>query len=387
MIRIVKWIIKVTGLIILGIILIFVISITGFVNLSPQFGAEPKGESLERIKRSGNYKDGRFANAPDSVDIWTFSDYMNMISEMLEDRPRATPPKRALPKFTDAIKLNAQPEDSLTKITWLGHSAIFLEIDEHNLLIDPMLGTAYGPVTFMPRGQRFGNSLPVSVADLPHIDAVLISHDHYDHLDYASIQQLKGKVDHYFVPLGVGAHLVSWGVDEQIITELDWWEEAEYKELTVVATPAQHFSGRGPMNKFSTLWASWVIKGKKHRVYFSGDSGYFQGFKAIGERYGPFDLTMIECGQYSTIWPYHHLFPEFTAQAHIDLKGKVLMPIHWGALLLSPSHDWDEPIERLSIKAKELKIPLTTPMIGQTVTLDTEYPDSRWWRSEEGSSE
>ena len=244
-----------------------------------------------------------------------------------------------------------------------------------------MLGNAYGPVTFMPKSKRFGNSMPVSVKDLPEIDAVLITHDHYDHLDYRTIKQLKGKVEHYFVPLGVASHLISWGVDEKIITELDWWEEVKYKDLTLVSTPAQHFSGRGLMDKFSTLWMSWVIKGKKHNIYFSGDSGYFDGFKQIGKKYGPFDLTMIECGQYSEIWPNLHLFPEYTVQAHLDLRGKVLLPLHWGTLLLSPSHDWDEPLERLFKKAEELDIQLTTPMIGQTILLDSEYSNSKWWRN------
>ena len=376
-----------TGLIILGILSVLIVLITGFINLSPQFGAKPKGESLKRIEQSANYRNERFANTQDSIDIFPLVGYKNMIFEMLRDRPRAAPLERTLPEYNGEINLHSKTEDSLTQITWLGHSSILLEIDGYKLLIDPMLGAAYGPVTFMPRSQRFGNSLPVTPADLPHIDAVLISHDHYDHLDYNTMLQLKGRVDHYFVPLGVAAHLVSWGIDEQIITELDWWEEVAYKGMTFVATPAQHFSGRGPMDKFSTLWMSWVINGKKHRIYFSGDSGYFNGFKQIGDKYGPFDLTMIECGQYSELWPDYHIFPEFTAQAHIDLRGKVLMPIHWGALLLSPSHDWDEPIERLSIITGELNIPLTTPMIGQTVTLDTSYPDSKWWKNEMGSSE
>ncbi len=367
--------------IVLGVILTLIILVTAFVNFSPQFGAKPKGESLKRINISDNYKDGKFTNTKESIDEFPFSAYKNMISEMMRKRPDSTPPDRTLPEYNGEIKIKNQTNNSLTQITWLGHSAIFLKIDGYNLLIDPMLGDAYGPLTFMPKSQRFGNSRPVTVKDLPKIDAVLITHDHYDHLDYSTIKQLKGKVEHYFVPLGVAAHLKSWGVKEKIITKLDWWEEVEYKGMILVATPAQHFSGRGLMDRFSTLWMSWVIKGGKHNIYFSGDSGYFDGFKQIGEKYGPFDLTMIECGQYSEIWPHHHIFPEYTAQAHIDLKGKVLLPIHWGAFLLSPSHDWDEPIERLSKKAEELNIQLTTPMIGQTVSLDTEYPDSKWWRN------
>ena len=370
-----------TGLIILGLILTLTVIIAMFVNLSPQFGAKPTGENLERINLSDNYRNGKFTNTKEDIDDFPFSAYKNMISEMMKKRPGAIPPGRTLPEYNGEITINNTTADALTQLTWLGHSTVFLKIDGHNLLIDPMLGDALGPVTFLPKMQRFGNSKPVTVKDLPDIDAVLITHDHYDHLDYSTIKQLEGKVEHYFVPLGVAAHLISWGVDKSIITELDWWEEVKYKEMTFVATPAQHFSGRGLTDKFSTLWMSWVIKGKNHSIYYGGDSGYFDGFKQIGEKYGPFDMTMIECGQYSEIWPHHHIFPEYIPQAHLDLRGKVLLPIHWGALLMSPSHDWDEPIERLSEKAEELEIQLTTPMIGQTVSLDAEYPNSKWWRN------
>ncbi len=368
--------------ILLGIILTVIIILAVFVNFSPQFGKKPTGEILERIERSTNYKNGKFNNTKKGIGDFPFSAYKKMITEMLKKRELATPPNRTLTKYKGDIDLVSPINDSVTQFTWLGHSTVFVQIDGHNLLIDPMLGDAFGPITFRAQSQRFTNSKVVAIHDLPKIDAVLITHDHYDHLDLSSIKQLIGKVDRYFVPLGVSAHLTSWGVDEEKITELDWWEEIQFKGLTLAATPAQHFSGRGLMDKFSTLWMSWVIKGKEHTIYFSGDSGYFDGFKQIGEKYGPFDLTMIECGQFSEMWPELHIFPEQIPQAHIDLKGKALMSIHWGAFLLSPSHDWNEPIERLTKKADEMKIQLTTPMIGQMVTLGNEYPHSKWWRSE-----
>jgi len=369
-----------TGLIILGIILIFMVSIIGCVGLSPQFGAKPEGESIERIKKSSNYKDGKFFNTPDSIDGFTFSDYVDMTIEMMKTRINATPPERTLPPLNNEIRTLGQANDSLTQITWLGHSSVLINIDGKTLLLDPILSDAFGPLTFMSKSKRFGNSLPLTVDDLPRIDAVLISHDHYDHLDYNTIKQLKGKVEHYFVPLGISAHLKSWGIEETRITELNWWEDVQFKEITFIATPAQHFSGRGLFDKFTTLWTSWVIKGKKHKIYFSGDTGYFDGFKKIGEKYGPFDLTIIECGQYSELWPYHHIFPEQTAQAHLDLNGKILLPIHWGTFLMSPSHDWNEPLERLVKKAAELNLSLTTPKIGETISLENRIPVSKWWK-------
>ncbi len=370
------------GLILLGIIIALIMVVVGFVNFSPQFGARPKGESLKRVEASPQYRNGKFVNNTEGIDQYTFSDYMDMFSEMRKDRPGATPFNRVLSKYKGEIEVNKQITDSLTRITWLGHSAIHLRIDGLNILIDPMLGDAYGPLTFMKKGKRFVNSKPIALDEFGKIDAILISHDHYDHLDYSTIKQLKGKVEHYFVPLGVAGHLISWGVNENIITELDWWQEVQFNGLTFISTPAQHFSGRGIMDRFSTLWMSWVIIGKKEKIYFSGDSGYFDIFKQIGNKYGPFDLTMIECGQYSDLWPNHHIFPEQTAQAHLDLKGKVLMPIHWGTFLLSPSHDWDEPIERLLKKAYELKVKVTTPMIGQSISIGNEYPNTKWWINE-----
>lgn len=376
-----KKILKMVATILLGIILILTVVVVFFVNLSPQFGARPDDENMQRIKTSPQYRNGKFSNITKGNDQYTFSDYLDMFSKMVKNRPGATPFNRTLPRYKGVSGTNKHRVDSLTNITWLGHSALYLKIDGLNILIDPMLGETYGPLTFMNRGQRFVNSKPIKPGDFSKIDAILISHDHYDHLDYNTIKQLQGKVEHYFVPLGVAAHLISWGIDKNLITELDWWEEVQFKKITFVATPSQHFSGRGLTDQFSTLWMSWVIIGRNEKIYFSGDSGYFDGFKQIGDKYGPFDLTMIECGQYSDMWPNQHIFPEQTAQAHLDLKGKILMPIHWGAFLMSPSHDWDEPIERLSKKTEELNIELTTPMIGQSITMNMDYPSLKWWKN------
>jgi len=208
----------------------------------------------------------------------------------------------------------------------------------------------------------------------------LISHDHYDHLDYWSITKLKDNVKKFYVPLGVAAHLKAWGVEEVKIVEMDWWEEVKFEELVFACAPARHFSGRGLTNKDSTLWCSWVVKGDNANIFFSGDTGYNEGFKKIGEKYGPFDLTLLECGQYNEGWAEIHMMPEQTVQAHIDLRGKLLMPIHWAAFKLSV-HPWQEPVERLLAKANSLGVKVTTPKIGEPVILGRTLPSSRWWEN------
>ena len=182
------------------------------------------------------------------------------------------------------------------------------------------------------------------------------------------------------MPLGIGAHLEEWGVPAAKISELEWWQETYFKGLKLASTPARHFSGRGLTDRMKTLWTSWVIQGREDTIFFSGDSGYFPGFKQIGDKYGPFDITLLECGQYNDLWANIHMMPEETVQAHLDLKGKVLMPIHWGAFTLA-MHSWTEPIERLTARADALKVKVTTPEIGEPVILDRALPAGQWWRA------
>jgi L-ascorbate metabolism protein UlaG (beta-lactamase superfamily) len=209
---------------------------------------------------------------------------------------------------------------------------------------------------------------------------MVISHDHYDHLDYGSIQKLKGKTKLFYVPLGVGAHFREWGVKPEQIVEFNWWEEESVEGLKFVFTPARHFSGRGLTNRFSTLWGSWVIQSKNENVFFSGDSGYGVHFKKIGDKFGPFDFAMIECGQYDEKWADIHMTPEESAQAGVDLKTKVAMPIHWGAFSLA-LHTWTDPVERIIKTAEELNLPLITPAIGDVVHLDSTIQKTvnNWW--------
>ena len=283
-----------------------------------------------------------------------------------------TRPDEPLPVDFSREKTNT---DTLMHITWFGHSAVLLEIEGKRILLDPMLGPSASPVPFF--AQRFDYREPIDFAPLVNIDAVVISHDHYDHLDYESIQKLNPNVGHFYVPLGVGAHLERWGVDSAKITELDWWESATGNGLIFTATPQRHFSGRGLTDRNSTLWASWIVEGSSHKIYFSGDGGYGPHFKEIGRRFGPFDLAMIECGQYNVKWKDIHLLPEQTMQAFLDLKGEVLMPIHWGAFDLAV-HPWTESVERLN-RANKTGVFIATPTIGTRYPVGAHQPTMRWW--------
>ncbi|WP_242928286.1 MBL fold metallo-hydrolase [Pontibacter vulgaris] len=349
-----------------------------FLKLSPQFGAEAKGARLETILKSPNYKNGQFQNpVATNMDIG-FKGFVKIFSARIFGNNDKQVPDWIVPvKKLDARQFTSTVQDTATIVTWFGHSAFMIEIDGKRLLLDPMLGDIASPISFI--GPKRFSALPVTVEELPSIDAVLISHDHYDHLDYGSIKKLNEKTGHFYVALGVGAHLERWGVPAEKITEMDWWQETTFQGLTFAATPSRHFSGRGFSDRMKTLWMSWVIIGKEDRIFFSGDSGYFNGFAEIGDKYGPFDITLMECGQYNELWPNIHMMPEQTVQAHLDLKGKLLMPIHWGAFALA-MHTWTDPIERVSKEAAKLQVPMATPLIGESLVLGKKAPGKVWWR-------
>ncbi|MEM1142308.1 MAG: MBL fold metallo-hydrolase [Pseudomonadota bacterium] len=259
----------------------------------------------------------------------------------------------------------------------LGHSSILLKLGGDFVLIDPVFSERASPLQWL--GPRRFHPAPITIASLPKIDVVVISHNHYDHLDRGSVLQLADKVDHFLVPLGVGAHLKAWGVDESAITEMDWWEETAIGDLSFAATPAQHFSGRSLTDRNKTLWASWVIRGGGANLFFSGDSGYFDGFKQIGERYGPFDIAMVENGAYNVAWRKVHMMPEESVQAHLDLRGRAMLPIHNCTFDLS-THSWYEPLDRVSVLAADRGIHLLTPVIGAPVQILAPQPTYAWWR-------
>ena len=266
-----------------------------------------------------------------------------------------------------------------SQVTWFGHSAFYLEIEGKRLLFDPMFGSRPSPFSWAGT-KRYSRNRSVQPENFSEIDAIILSHDHYDHLDYNSIQNLKDKTPRFIVPLGVRKRLIKWGVPSEKITEHDWWNEVEFNGLTLACTPARHFSGRGLFDRNTTLWCSWVIAGQETRIYYSGDSGYGPHFKEIGEKYGPFDLTLMECGQYDERWSTIHMRPEETVQAHLDLRGRLLIPVHWAAFTLA-FHSWTDPVERVTKAASKNLVNVSTPRIGETVLIRSkEYPESPWWR-------
>jgi L-ascorbate metabolism protein UlaG (beta-lactamase superfamily) len=271
----------------------------------------------------------------------------------------------------------ASPPPSGLRVTWLGHSTILLEIDGHRFLTDPVWSERVGPVGFTGPKRWFPPLL--ALRDLPPLDAVVLSHDHYDHLDYATIVALKDRNLTFVAPLGVGAHLERWGVPAVQIVELDWWDSRSFGDLTLWSVPARHASGRVPLfDDGAKLWTGYAFLGARHRVYYSGDTGLFPGMRAIGERLGPFDLTMIEVGQYDRAWPDWHLGPEQAVEAHRRVRGSVMLPVHWGLFALA-SHGWTEPIERVLAAAHSTGAVIISPRPGQSVEPTVERPQERWW--------
>ncbi|EJR54820.1 hypothetical protein IIM_01760 [Bacillus cereus VD107] len=269
--------------------------------------------------------------------------------------------------------------ESLESVTWFGHSASLLKIESKKLLLDPMFGDASSPFPVF-NSKRYSGNFSLEREDLQEIDAIIISHNHYDHLNYKSIMQLKDHAKHFYVPTGVARYLIKWGVSPNKISEHNWWDEITFDNIKLVCTPARHFSGRSMTDRDRSLWCSWVILGQETKVFFSGDSGYAPHFKEIGDKYGPFDLTLMECGQYDTRWSAIHMLPEETVKAHIDVKGELLVPIHWGAFTLA-LHEWSDPIERVTKEANLFGVNIATPQMGESITLkSTDYPTSAWWR-------
>lgn len=364
-----------TFLIIVCIIVVLVAFVYLLIQYYPPFGGKPSKEKLSKRFHGSNYFNGKFYNTLHTSVNNSMTVTISMLVHFMKGNPKGKPHEPLPVATVDPLWIQANQQ---AHIIWFGHSALWVTIDGLKLLIDPMLGNSPSPFAFVS-GKRFARP-PIEIDELPTIDAILLSHDHYDHLDYSSIMKLKEKVKHFFVPLGLGAHLEKWGISEKRITEMDWWEEVSYEGITLVNTPARHFTGRKPMTKEATLWCSWVIKGEGMNIFFSGDSGYGPHFKDIGEKYGPFDMTLMECGQYDERWAGVHMFPEQTIQAQLDLKGKLMIPIHWGTFTLA-FHDWTEPVERAIKAAQQNDVAIATPRIGEIVWMgSSDYPISTWWR-------
>lgn len=363
---------------ILVFLVLLLVGIILFLNLSPTFGGNPSREQKELYKDLNNYSKGKFVNEiPTSMGMG-FVDILSMLKDSFAGGKERSPQSEITVESINWDKIKAERNS----ITWLGHSSFLLSIDNKKILVDPMLGNIASPVSFVgSKKYRYSESMEKIFNEMVSIDAVFISHDHYDHLDYKSIVKLKDKVSHFFVPLGVGSHLIRWGVSKEKITEVNWWNEIKYKNLTIALVPSRHFSGRGIFNSNTTLWGGWVIIGENIRLYISGDGGYGPHFKKIGEKYGSFDLTLIEGAQYDRRWANIHMLPEQAVKANLDLRGKKMMLMHWGAFTLA-FHGWSEPIERALLEAKKSEVNLVVPKIGKTLFIDSELNTSicSWWK-------
>lgn len=346
--------------------------------VSPRMGSHPTGQHLETIKNSPQFslKQDKFINKDEKLitDARKNANYWKMTWEFLVPKNHVTPKSRlpdVNPDINQFIKIASNP-----KFIWLGHSSILLNINDKTILFDPVFSNHASPVHFMnPRFQ----SPVLELKDLPRIDYIVISHDHYDHLDYKSILYFKNLNTKFIVPLGIASILENWGINKSRIVELDWWQSTNISRIEFVCTPAQHFSGRRTAYGNKTLWASWVIKTNKHSLYYSGDSGYGDHFKEIGDKLGPFDITFIENGQYDNQWKPVHLHPQETIKAYHDLKSKVLCPIHWGMFNMA-LHNWYDPIEEISNLSQHSDIELLTPKIGEIVDLGKKQDFEKWWR-------
>jgi len=331
-------------------------------------------ETESAYAASPQYRDGKFRNAVVATSQASLGKSLALAWKVLFDKPAHTTPAHAIPVQTlSREQLQVAPDRTLFR---LGHSTVLLKLDGAFWLTDPVFSERASPFKWL--GPRRFHAPPISLADLPPIKGVILSHDHYDHLDRAAIDALASKVEHFITPLGVGDTLISWGVDPAKVRQLDWWQSTHIEGLQLVATPAQHFSGRSLSDGNQTLWASWVILAPDLRLFFSGDSGYFDGFKRIGQQYGPFDVTLMETGAYDKNWPDVHMQPEQTLQAHLDLRGRCLLPVHNGTFDLA-MHVWHEPFDRIHALAAERGVQLATPRIGQAVDLMRPKALERWW--------
>jgi L-ascorbate metabolism protein UlaG (beta-lactamase superfamily) len=342
------------------------------------FGAQASGLRLERMKASPRYVDGAFVNTAPVAQGLKKGTATPTIAEFLCGGQRRTP-RAPLPSQNPLSGWQQAPETGL-RATWLGHSTVLLEIDGARVLTDPVWGERASPVTFA--GPKRFQPVPTPIRALPELDAVIVSHDHYDHLDYPTILELAKRDVPFFTSLGVGAHLQAWGVPAQRITELDWWEEAAVPGtgLVLSAAPSQHFSGRGLGGRNATLWSSFVVRGPEHRIFFSGDTGLTPEYGEIKQRFGAFDLVMLEVGAFHEAWGDIHLGPEHALDALRLLGGGKLLPVHWGTFNLA-IHAWDEPAETLLRLAPERGAQLLMPLLGQPVEPARVDHVAAWWRS------
>jgi L-ascorbate metabolism protein UlaG (beta-lactamase superfamily) len=374
--RLGRWLVRAGAT--LGVLAVLLVA-AGWVVLSqPQFGAHMAGARLERALANPHYHGGRFVNIePETpTSIAAMGDYL--VRQFSGKEVRVPPsPLPVLP--VDKVTFAGAPPARGLRAFWIGHASTYVEIDGIRLLLDPVFAERVSP---LPVGPRRFHPPPIALADLPRIDAVLISHDHYDHLDMDTVRHLAAGGTKFFVPLGIGAHLERWGVPTAQIEELEWWQPRVIAGVQIVCTPTRHYSGRALRDRSATLWSSWSVIGPKHRFFYSGDTGYSKLFADIGARFGPFDLAFIKIGAYGpgASWEDIHMTPEQAVQVHRDVRGKRMFPVHWSTFNLA-YHDWDEPVRRAVAEADRVGIQLVTPRLGEWVDADRPFASTRWWEA------
>jgi L-ascorbate metabolism protein UlaG (beta-lactamase superfamily) len=356
------------------LVLVFILAVIIFMQ-QPKFGKIPAGERLSHIKNSPNYREGKFQNLNHTPDLTEGTSYFKVMKEFFFDKNKRATPSSVLPsKKTDLYKLN--PDKDI--LVWFGHSSYFMQADGKKILVDPVLSGSASPIRFTTKS--FKGTDVYTTDDIPAIDYLFLSHDHWDHLDHDSIIQLKPKIGKVICGLGVAEHLEQWGYDSAIIIEKDWNEEIVLDKGFVVHTlPARHFSGRG-FKRNQSLWMSYALTTPHRKIYIGGDSGYDTHFATIGNMYGPFDLAILECGQYNKNWKYIHMMPEEVVMAAQDLKAKMILAVHNSKFLLG-QHAWDEPITRVVKESKQKNVNIVHPMIGEEVDLGNPATFTAWWEN------
>jgi L-ascorbate metabolism protein UlaG (beta-lactamase superfamily) len=358
----------------IGIVSVGLVLVAGATLFMQQsmFGKSASGDRLSRIHQSPNFRNGQFKNLSFTPVFAEDVGGFTMFKNVLFGKSKRNKPSDCLPsQKTDLFTLD--PGENV--LVWFGHSSYFIQVDGKKILVDPVLSGSASPFSFMV--SSFAGSDIYKADEIPEIDYLFITHDHWDHLDYRTV--LKLKVRQVFTGLGTGAHLEHWGFDPDKITELDWNEKAiPDSGFVVTYTPGRHFSGRN-YKRNQSVWGSFVLKTPSKKLFIGGDSGFDTHFAKIGNEHGPFDLALLECGQYNKAWKYIHMQPEETVQAATDLKAKMLMPVHWAKFALA-LHSWDEPIDRITREANRLKMPVIHPMIGETVNLNEFAPSHEWWK-------
>jgi len=344
----------------------------------PPFGGELGGERLARARANPLHRDGAFVNPlPPAPYTWRYGREL-FSGQFFGDEVREPPAPIPVVPVAPASLRRAPPAQGL-RAFWIGHASVYVELDGVRLLVDPVFSEHASPFAFGPR--RF-HPPPIALAELPPIDGVLITHDHYDHLDMHTVQQLARGAAVFFVPLGIGAHLERWGVPPARIRDLEWGQEQTLGAVRIVSTPSRHYSGRRLGDRNATLWTSWSVLGAKHRFYVSGDTGYSDHFGKIGAQFGPFDLAFVKIGAYGpgAPWLDIHMSAEDAVRAAADVRAKRMVPVHWSTFNLA-FHAWDEPIRRTLAAARAAAVEVVTPRIGEMIDADAPFASTAWWET------